>query len=122
MTSFILRLFQTPSSFRADPWGYLRNQVAHGYLIGGAGTLILTAQGWSPDLALAVVLALYGLWELAQWRLARAEGWDCLEDVAFVAVVAISVARGVPEGLVVHALFLAAGFRRRRADQGRMVH
>lgn len=104
----LLDLLRTPSAFPRDPWGFARNQIGHGYLVGGLGAMLLPVW-W-------IVLPLYAAWEFAQIENFRARPWDSVEDFANVAVISFAVAR--PDAWLffaaVHALFLLSGWLRRR--------
>lgn len=98
------RLFDTPSSFEGDPRGFARNAAGHALIVGA-----LPAATW-PAL-IPVILALYALWEIAQWRLRKAEAWDCLHDWSFVCGGALAALD--PVFLLPLAGFYAAGIARR---------
>jgi hypothetical protein len=99
---WLIKLFRSPSAFRHDPWGYLRNQIGHAYLVGG-GLALLGFPLW--------VIALgYAAWEAGQWQWFRADLDDCLEDLAHVLLIAVAAHSLIWELVVVHALFLGAGF------------
>lgn len=98
-------LFNTPTGFETDRWGYLRNQVLHSAVVGA-----LPVAAFGPW-AVPAVLALYALWEGLQGLLRGAEAWDGLEDFAFVAAGAIAPI--APVVLIPAAAFLASGFARR---------
>jgi hypothetical protein len=91
-----------------DPQGYLRNQIGHAYVVGGGLALILPL--WS-------ILLGYAVWEAVQWRYFGSEPWDGLEDAAHVMLIACAVGLLIPQLVIVHALFLGAGFLRRRAER-----
>jgi hypothetical protein len=99
---WLVKLLRSPSSFRHDPWGYLRNQVGHAYIVGGGLTLI--------GFPLWLIALGYALWEFTQWQYFRAELDDCLEDAAHVLLVAYAVSILSPMLLAIHALFLSAGY------------
>jgi hypothetical protein len=107
-----MHLLRTPSAYWNDPWGFARNQVAHGYIIGGGGALMLSPWAWWA------ILPIYALWEFVQIENYRARPWDSVEDFANVAVIAFAVAR--PDAwaffAAVHALFLLSGWLRRRQN------
>lgn len=103
--TWLFDLLRTPSAFEDAPRKYLRNQMAHGYLIGGLAALLL-----GP----LVVIVAYALWEVVQIRLFRGRVWDGLEDLAFVSCIALAVLTWNPLFAVIHTLFLAAGYARRR--------
>lgn len=105
--SWIVALLKSPSSFRGDPWGYLRNQVGHAYIVGGVLALFLP---------LWLILSGYALWEWVQWRFYGSKAWDGFEDTAHVMLVAATVHFRQPEFLLVHALFLGAGYLRRKDE------
>ncbi len=105
-----LDLLRSPSAFLHDRWGYARNQLGHGYLVGG---LALFLPVWA-------VLAGYWAWEMVQIDRYRARPWDSVEDFANVAVIAFAVT--IPAAslhlMAVHALYLLAGFLRRLHADG----
>ena len=109
---WLFELLRTPSSFPADPWGYARNQIGHGYIVGGLPVLI-----W-PPLIVPLIIG-YILWEDLQITLFLADLSDSLEDLANVAVVALAAWLMQPLILVIHLLFLAAGIRRRVEERNR---
>lgn len=106
MIRFIRNAFITPTAFRGDPRGHALNQVGHMLLIGLA-PVWLGAPFW-------LVLALFAIWEFAQWRIHRAEAWDCVEDFAFVSSGAVGVA--CPLVLAAASLFLWSGALRRKQE------
>lgn len=105
--TWLLDLLRSPSSFRGDPWGFLRNQAAHGYIVGGILALFLP---------LWLILLGYAAWETVQWGRYRAEAWDGFEDTANVMLIACAVHFLIWPLVVVHALFLGAGFLRRKGE------
>lgn len=109
MIAWLLHLWTTPSAF-ADDWrGYLLNQLGHGYLIGGLPVLI-----W-PEV-FPWHLAAYAIAvEWVQHRYRGAAAWDCLDDLAHVALVASAAALATWWLLVPNAIRLAAGARMRAA-------
>ncbi len=77
-----------PDDFRVDPYGYLTNQISHGYL----GMYSITFYCWSvfhltgdypsQDISGLMLIAVYFvIWEIGYqgWR-----GWDTMEDTYFV--------------------------------------
>jgi hypothetical protein len=98
---WLLNLLRSPSSFRHDPWGYLRNQIGHAYVVGGILGLFLPI--WLIALG-------YAIWEFSQWQWFRAELDDCLDDMAHVMLIAVAASMMLPQLILVHALFLGAGF------------
>lgn len=98
---WLVKLLKSPSSFRHDPNGYLRNQAGHAYIVGG---------GLSIFLPIWLIALGYALWEFTQWQWYRAELDDCLEDMAHVMLIAVAVSLMAPELILVHALFLASGY------------
>lgn len=101
---WLFSLLATPSSFPSDPWGYARNQIGHGYVVGGLGTLIF---GIWP------VLALYLVWEWVQYRRFGGSLSDGIEDCANVLAVALAVSLWRPEVILIHSIYLAAEFSAR---------
>lgn len=121
--TWILDLYRSPSAFRTDPMGYLRNQTGHAYLVGGVLTLLLTwictLIPWVPTwFGLAVVLVGYITWEAGQFYAWKADPDDCLEDIGHVAIIALAVFTGVYVLALVQAAFMASGYlwRRREVD------
>lgn len=118
---WLVKLLRSPSSFRHDPNGYLRNQIGHAYIVGGGGVLLLPFAfdliAWLlpwlviPDaFALPIVFAGYALWEFSQWHFYRAEIDDCLEDAGHVMLIAVAANFMIWQLVIVHALFLGAGY------------
>lgn len=105
--TWLIALLKSPSSFKADPWGYLRNQIGHAYVVGGLLALVLP---------LWLIFAGYAAWEAVQWRFYDAEAWDGFEDTANVMLIACAVHFLIWPLVVVHALFLGAGFLRRKGE------
>lgn len=101
---WLLSLLSTPSSFPDDPWGYARNQIGHGYIVGGLGAF---AFGVWP------VLVIYLAWEWAQYALYGGTLSDGLEDFANVLVIALAVSLMRPELILIHTIYLAAEFSAR---------
>ena len=58
---WFLDLLRNPSDFRYDPWGFLRNQGGHAYVVGGGLALL--------DMELWQILLGYALWEAIQFTL-----------------------------------------------------
>lgn len=108
MIRWLLDAFRSPSAFRGDPRGYLRNQVGHAVLVGW-----LPVAAFGPW-ALAVTLPAYLAWEYGQWVVAEAEAWDSAEDVAHV-LAGATAALFWPVAAV-SAAFLTAGYLRRREE------
>ena len=98
---WLAQLFRSPNAFRDDPKGYLRNQIGHAYIVGGALAFFLP---------LWLIAIGYAAWEFGQWRFYKAEVDDCLEDMAHVMLIACAVIYAVPQLVLVHALFLGAGY------------
>lgn len=94
-------LLKTPSSFKDDPWGMLRNQVGHGVVLGTVFTLLL---------GLYVGMILYACIELIQYLLFKAEVWDNVRDFAYYTTFSLFVFTGVWWFVFVYALFLASDF------------
>jgi hypothetical protein len=103
---WLVKLLRSPSSFLHDPNGYLRNQVGHAYVVGGGLALV--------GFPLWVIALGYAAWEFTQWQWYRAEIDDCLEDMAHVMLIACAVAFLIPQLVLVHALFLGAGYYKRK--------
>ena len=100
MLRWLVDLIQTPSAFRADPWGFTRNQIGHGYLIGLLGAMLLP--WW------AVIVPYIAL---EAWQNIRrgADLSDNIEDFANVAVMVMAAETGHYGYVIVHAIYLAAG-------------
>lgn len=105
MIARLVHAWRSPSAFADDPSGYAANQLGHLFCVGWAPVAV-----FGPG-AIAVTLPLYALWEWSQWRWARAEAWDCLEDGAHVLGGALGAIW--PPVLALNALHLAAGYARR---------
>lgn len=99
----LLDLLRTPSAFEHDRWGFARNQIGHGYIVGGLGAMLI---GWW-------ILPLYFLWEVAQEMFYNAQPWDNFEDFANVLVVCLAVMTANPWFLAVHVVYLVSGWLRR---------
>ena len=99
----LIDLLRSPSSFDKDRWGFARNQVGHGYIVGGIGALAI---GWW-------ILPIYAGWEAVQRWQFGADLWDNVEDFANVMTVALAAITGNPWFLVVHAAYLLSGWLRR---------
>ncbi len=112
---WLLKLLRSPSSFPADPWGYARNQMGHGYIVGGLPVLI-----W-PPLIFPVILG-YLIWEDIQITRFRSELSDSVEDAANVLTIALAVWLWQPALLLVHLLFLIAGVLKRIEEQKAQDH
>lgn len=109
---WLFELLRTPSSFPTDPWGYARNQLSHGYLIGGLPVLIF------PWLAVPVIL-IYLLWENHQIQFYDSELSDSIEDFANVLTILLAVVLHNPALLFVHFLFLLVGIQKRVEERHR---
>lgn len=101
---YFLYLLKTPSSFEGQPWAFARNQIGHGYILGGGLTLLL-----SLPAAMAIYLAI----EAVQVVFFESELWDSVEDYAFFLAIAFAAAFNFWPLLVIHSLFLIAGTCRR---------
>ncbi len=108
--TWLTGLLKSPSSFQGDPWGYLRNQVGHAYLVGGLPVLL--------GVPLILVLLGYAIWEAVQYLRYNAELYDNLEDIAHVALIGFATHFWLPEFGIVQALFLGAGFFYRASERG----
>lgn len=114
MIRWLLWLLRTPTAFPADPWRYARNQLGHGYLVGGLGALLL---------GLHIVLPGYILWEWLQRRFHGADLSDGIEDFANVATIGFAAAvwqaggTAWPAFIAIHTIYLAAGMAYRREQQ-----
>ncbi|PZQ99214.1 MAG: hypothetical protein DI533_00460 [Cereibacter sphaeroides] len=104
--NWLVDLLKSPSSFQSDPWGYVRNQMGHAYIVGG-GLALLGVPLW-------LIFAGYLAWEATQYFAFRAELWDNFDDIAHVMLIAVAAQFRIPELLLCHALFVAAGFFCRR--------
>jgi len=98
-------LLRTPSGFEGRPWAYARNQIGHGYLVGGLPVLM--------GVPIAAVLTVYAVWELVQWTRFGGALWDGIEDAAHVSLIALAASIGEAWLLLPHALFVVAGTLRR---------
>lgn len=98
--TWLCRLLRSPSAFERDPWGWLRNQAGHAWLVGllpvGMG-----APWW-------LVLAVYAVWEAVQWLRYGAALSDCLEDMSHV-LAGILIGLGAATVVPLHLVMLAAG-------------
>ena len=87
MFSRLINFFK-PQAFEGDAYGYLTNQISHGYL----GIVLTTYLVFSIFLltgtypqqgpaVICIIMAYFLLWEIGVqgWR-----GWDSLEDTLFV--------------------------------------
>lgn len=106
--SWLLDLLRSPSSFRGDPWGYLRNQVGHAYLVGAGGILL--------GLPLWVVMSGYAFWEMIQLAFYGSTPDDSLEDMAHVTLIAMAASLGIWWLVVPQLLFVASGFLWRKSE------
>lgn len=97
-----------PSSFRGDPWGYLRNQLGHAYIVGGGGILL--------GLPLWAVMVIYAIWESVQLWLFDSTPDDSLEDMAHVTLIAMAASLGIWWLVVPQLLFVASGFLWRKSE------
>jgi hypothetical protein len=103
--NWLLDKLRSPSAFNDDPRGYAINQLGHAFVI---GFLPLAAFGaWG-----LLVLPLYAVWEIVQYRRYQAELSDCFEDAAFVTLGAAIVSP--PLAIAALILFLWAGAQKRR--------
>lgn len=100
----LAQLFNTPSSFEGAPWKFARNALGHALIVGALPAFLFPA--W-----VLAFLALYALWEVAQWRLREAEAWDCFHDFAYVCGGALAVS--APIILAPLAAFFIADVLRR---------
>lgn len=82
--TYMRGLLHSPSSYRAQPWAYARNQIGHG----AVGALWFDLSLRLPLLAALPIMAVgvvgYVVWEFWQWRNADAEAWDNFDDTANV--------------------------------------
>ena len=100
MTFFLCRLLRSPSAFERDPWGWLRNQAGHAWIV-GALPVFLGVPWWA-------VLAVYVAWEAVQWARYGAALSDNLEDISHVCA-GILIGSGFTGVLLLHMLMLGAG-------------
>ncbi|PZQ99935.1 MAG: hypothetical protein DI533_04715 [Cereibacter sphaeroides] len=107
--NWLVALLKSPSSFRADPWGYFRNQMGHAYIVGAIPVL--------AGVPLILVLVAYAAWEAVQFFRYDAELYDNFEDMAHVALIGFATYFWLPEFGIVQALFLGAGFFYRVAER-----
>ena len=105
---WLLSLLRSPSSFRDDPWGYLRNQIGHAYIVGGGLTLI--------GVPLWLVMLGYAAWEATQLRFYGSTWDDSLEDMAHVTAIAMAAHFSQPALVIPQLLFVASGFMWRRGQ------
>ncbi len=112
--SFLLDLLRTPSAYRYDATGYLRNQMLHAYLVGGGLTFalqwLLGLVSAPPVLALIIIFVGYAAWEAVQWQFFRAEIDDALEDLAHVMSLALAVHFAEPALAFPQLLFVLSGY------------
>lgn len=109
--TLIRKHWRRPSSYVADPWGYAKNQIGHGWLI-GAGSAWLLSPTLGHGTVPIVVVAYAVLIELPQLRRFGAQVWDSVEDWAHVAACALAVTAAWEAGAVQLA-FLMSGILRR---------
>lgn len=98
--TWLCRLLRSPSAFERDPWGWLRNQTGHAWIV-GALPVALGVPWWA-------VLAVYALWEAVQWARYGAALSDSLEDISHVCA-GILIGAGVWPVIPLHLTLLAAG-------------
>lgn len=110
LINWLLGLLKTPSGFDSDPWGFLRNQVAHAVVFGVIP--VLFGVDWP-----VVVLAYAFFIEVVQITFFNGEVWDSFEDVGFVTGAALPVSYAIYPAFIVVALFIVAGFLRRKRDR-----
>lgn len=77
MMSYLSYLFKNPDAYENDPSKYLRNQIAHTFLV---GYVLLYLMGGPYSAVVA-----YFVWELAQYLYNKMAGiYDALEDLSCV--------------------------------------
>lgn len=99
---WIFKLLRSPSSFPADPWGYARNQMGHGYIVGGLPVYI-----WPNSIVL--VWLVYLIWEQIQLIKYNGELSDGLEDFTQVLAISLAVYLHQPALMVVQLMFMLVG-------------
>ena len=127
MIRWLIYAFNTPSAFPDDWRRWLRNQCGHTIGVGAIPAALmahfapalavlihddlgLTTSGLALQVGLLfLTAALYGLWELGQYRLRGARASDCLADWAFVMLGHFAAATFNPILAVILAVFLASG-------------
>ncbi len=109
---WLFELLRTPSSFPADPWGYARNQIGHGYIVGGLPVLI-----W-PPLIFPLILG-YLIWEDIQITRYHGSLADSADDTANVLTIALAAWLWQPALLIVHLMFLISGVLKRIEERNR---
>lgn len=97
-------MLRSPSSFPKDPWGYLLNQLGHGYIVGGLPVLV-----FGPE-ALAWILLAYATWEVLQFFVYDGTLSDGVEDFTNVAVIGCASVMGLPILFAIHAMYLLVGW------------
>ena len=117
MLDSIFRLWReyarSPSSYRGNVWGHIRNQMWHGWGIGFFGTLT-AALVFPPYAVTTLIIATYViLIEYPQWKNHDAEVWDCVEDTAHVLACSFAAA-GAWEAGVIQLMFVMSGALQRR--------
>lgn len=105
MVKFLLSLLRSPSGFRFDPWGYLRNQTGHAYIVGG---------GLSFFIPVWAVIIIYGAWETIQMIWFKSELWDSLDDMVHVMLIAIAVSSGMYILVPVQIMLMWSGYLQRK--------
>lgn len=105
-------LLSVPSSFRAQPWKFARNQTFHGYLIGGLPVFFY------PD-SLVIVAVGYMVWEQIQILGFDGEPSDSLEDFAHVMTIGLAAQLHEPALVLAQLMFLAAGIMWRVEEKQR---
>lgn len=99
----LIDLLRSPSAYEHDRWGFARNQLGHGYIVGGFGALFV---GWW-------ILPVYAAWEAVQMDQYRSKPWDSVDDFANVMTIALAAITNQPLFLAAHAAYLISGWLRR---------
>lgn len=99
---WLLDLLKSPSEFKYDPKGYLRNQIGHAYVVGG-GLALLGFPLWFIFLG-------YMTWELVQYEWYESKLWDGFEDTAHVMLIAAAAHFFLWQLVACHLLFLMSGY------------
>ena len=115
MIALLREMFMAPGA-EADPAAWATRFCAHQGLA-AAVTLLLLAV-WHPAVVVAVMLASYALWEVAQYRAAprrsRALLADCLLDWCAWSLMVLAIAWWPVPAVLASAAVLALGVWRRQ--------
>lgn len=94
-----------PDDFRTDPYGYATNQISHFAL--GLSVALMLSLVFSIGVAILIYSVGYVVWELVQYFVHGAGIKDCIEDISFSLLGAVTAYFVMPIALIIIGIAVA---------------